>query len=73
MSIAGTLSQWISGLLLLVPFATGPSVITVDGDLNERTYIDLTIRMMAQFGLHVQVSDDWCRFEIEGNQQARPA
>ena len=72
-SIAGTLSQWISGLLLLAPFATGPSVITVDGDLNERTYIDLTIRMMAQFGLHVQVSDDWCRFEIEGNQEARPA
>ena len=30
-SIAGTLSQWISGLLLLAPFATGPSVITVDG------------------------------------------
>ncbi len=72
-SIAGTLSQWISGLLLLAPFATGPSVITVDGDLNERTYIDLTIRMMAQFGLHVQVSQDWRRFEIEPNQEARPA
>jgi cyclohexanecarboxylate-CoA ligase len=72
-SIAGTLSQWISGLLLLAPFATGPSVITVDGGLNERTYIDLTIRMMAQFGLHVEVSEDWRRFEIEGHQQARPA
>ncbi|HEY2521613.1 MAG TPA: 3-phosphoshikimate 1-carboxyvinyltransferase [Streptosporangiaceae bacterium] len=72
-SIAGTLSQWISGLLLLAPFATGPSVITVDGPLNERTYIDLTIRMMAQFGLHVEVSEDWHRFEIEGSQQAHPA
>ncbi len=72
-SIAGTLSQWISGLLLLAPFATGPSVISVDGPLNERTYIDLTIRMMAQFGLHVEVSEDWRRFEIEGNQQAHPA
>jgi 3-phosphoshikimate 1-carboxyvinyltransferase len=72
-SIAGTLSQWISGLLLLAPLATGPSVITVDGGLNERTYIDLTIRMMAQFGLHVEVSEDWHRFEVEGNQQARTA
>jgi cyclohexanecarboxylate-CoA ligase len=72
-SIAGTLSQWISGLLLLAPFATGPSVITVEGDLNERSYIDLTIRMMAQFGLHVEVGDDWHRFEIEPDQQARPA
>ena len=72
-SIAGTLSQWISGLLLLAPFATGRSVITVEGDLNERTYIDLTIRMMAQFGLRVEVGDDWRRFEIEPGQQARPA
>jgi cyclohexanecarboxylate-CoA ligase len=72
-TIAGTLSQWISGLLLLAPFATGPSVITVDGELNERSYIDLTIRMMAQFGLHVGVSDDWRRFEIEPGQQPRPA
>ncbi|HXP56948.1 MAG TPA: 3-phosphoshikimate 1-carboxyvinyltransferase [Streptosporangiaceae bacterium] len=72
-SIAGTLSQWISGLLLLAPFASGPSMITVDGHLNERTYIDLTIAMMAQFGLHVEVSPDWRRFEIEGNQQPHPA
>jgi 3-phosphoshikimate 1-carboxyvinyltransferase len=72
-SIAGTLSQWISGLLLLAPFATGPSVITVEGGLNEHTYIDLTIAMMARFGLHVEVSPDWRRFEIEGNQQPHPA
>jgi 3-phosphoshikimate 1-carboxyvinyltransferase len=72
-TIAGTLSQWISGLLLLAPFATGRSVITIDGDLNERSYIDLTIRMMRQFGLQVEVSDDWRRFEIEPDQQPHPA
>lgn len=72
-SIAGTLSQWISGLLLLAPFATGPSVIDVEGELNESSYIDLTIRMMAQFGLHVEASPDGRRFEIEGGQQPRPA
>jgi 3-phosphoshikimate 1-carboxyvinyltransferase len=72
-TISGTLSQWISGLLLVAPFATGPSVITVDGPPNERSYIDLTIRMMAKFGLHVDVSDDGRRYEIEPNQQPQPA
>ncbi len=72
-TISGTLSQWISGLLLLAPFATGRSVINVDGVLNERSYIDLTIRMMRQFGLQVDVSEDWRRFEIEPDQQPHPA
>jgi cyclohexanecarboxylate-CoA ligase len=71
--IAGTLSQWISGLLLLAPFGTGPSVIEIDGPLNERSYIDLTIRMMARFGLHVAASPDGLRYEIDPNQRAVPA
>jgi 3-phosphoshikimate 1-carboxyvinyltransferase len=70
--IAGTLSQWISGLLLLAPFATGPSVIEVEGQLNERSYIDLTIRMMARFGLHVDASPDGLRYEVQPNQEAVP-
>jgi cyclohexanecarboxylate-CoA ligase len=71
--IAGTLSQWISGLLLLAPFGTGPSVIEIDGPLNERSYIDLTIRMMARFGLQVTASPDGLRYEIDPNQRAVPA
>jgi cyclohexanecarboxylate-CoA ligase len=72
-TISGMLSQWISGLLLLAPFATGSSVVSVDGPLNERSYIDLTVRMMAEFGLHVEMSEDARRFEVEGNQTPRPA
>jgi len=71
--IDGTLSQWISGLILLAPFARGHSTIVVDGELNERSYIELTVRMMRQFGLEVQVHDDWRRYEIEPDQTARPA
>ncbi|CAL9611958.1 3-phosphoshikimate 1-carboxyvinyltransferase [Streptomyces sp. enrichment culture] len=70
--IAGTLSQWISGLILLAPFATGPSVIEVEGELNEQPYLELTVAMMRQFGLAVTVSEDWRRFEIEGGQRATP-
>ncbi|MGH7639313.1 MAG: 3-phosphoshikimate 1-carboxyvinyltransferase [Candidatus Dormibacteria bacterium] len=71
--IQGTLSQWISGLLLLAPFASGPSRIEIEGELNERSYIDLTIRMMRQFGLEVQEAADGRSFEIAPDQQARPA
>ncbi|HET8600229.1 MAG TPA: 3-phosphoshikimate 1-carboxyvinyltransferase [Segeticoccus sp.] len=70
--INGTLSQWISGLLLLAPFATGRTVIEVEGQANERTYLELTVRMMAQFGLRVDVSDDWRHFEVPPDQQAVP-
>jgi 3-phosphoshikimate 1-carboxyvinyltransferase len=70
-SIPGTLSQWISGLLLLAPFASGPSVICVEGPLNERSYIDLTLRMMAQFGLEVGVSAD--RPALRGGRQPNGA
>ena len=70
--ISGTLSQWISGLLLLAPFATRPTVVEVDGVLNEQPYVELTVRMMRDFGLEVGVSDDWRRFEIEPGQEATP-
>jgi cyclohexanecarboxylate-CoA ligase len=72
-SIAGTLSQWISGLLIVAPFAGGPTTIEVEGTLNEQPYVELTVNMMRDFGLEVGVSDDWRRFEIEPNQVARPA
>ena len=71
--IAGTLSQWISGLLVVAPFADGATVVEVEGELNEQPYVELTVRMMRDFGLEVRVSDDWRRFEIAGGQEARPA
>ncbi|MEU8975589.1 3-phosphoshikimate 1-carboxyvinyltransferase [Streptomyces monashensis] len=70
-TIAGTLSQWISGLILLAPFATGHTTVEVEGELNERSYLELTVAMMRQFGLEVTVSEDWRRFDIEPGQQAR--
>ena len=70
--IPGTLSQWISGLVLLAPFATGRTVIEVEGELNERTYLKLTVDMMRQFGLAVDVAEDWRTFTVEPNQQAVP-
>jgi cyclohexanecarboxylate-CoA ligase len=71
--IPGTLSQWLSGLLLVAPFARERTTIEIDGDLNERPYVRLTIDMMRAFDLHVDVDDEWRRFEIDPGQQAQPA
>jgi len=71
--IAGTLSQWISGLLLVAPFAEQETRIHVTGGrLNEQPYVELTVRMMRQFGLTVEVSDDWLEYRIPAGQQATP-
>ncbi|MEU8470732.1 3-phosphoshikimate 1-carboxyvinyltransferase [Streptomyces sp. NPDC029006] len=70
-TVPGTLSQWVSGLILLAPFAAGRTTVEVQGELNERSYLELTVAMMRQFGLDVSVSQDWRRFDIEPGQQAR--
>src|SRR6202012_3459974 len=72
-SIAGTLSQWLSGLLLVAPFAQNQTTIHITTPLNEQPYVDLTIRMMRQFGLVVEHSDDWLTYRIPANQKATPA
>ncbi len=72
-AIPGTLSQWLSGLLLLAPFARRETTIEVLGELNEQPYVDLTVRMMRHFGLEVEVSDDWRHYTVKPGQTARPA
>ncbi len=70
--IDGTLSQWISGLLMLAPFATEEETrIEVVGELNERPYIELTVEMMRDFGLEVEVGEDWRHFTVAPNQRAK--
>jgi cyclohexanecarboxylate-CoA ligase len=62
--IDGTLSQWISGLMMLAPFASEPTTIEIRGDLNERPYLELTVEMMRQFGLTINAREDWREFYI---------
>ena len=71
--IAGTLSQWVSGLLLLAPFARSETTVVVDGEQNESSYVELTVAMMRRFGLQVDASPDFRRFRIPPDQQAAPA
>ncbi len=70
--IDGTLSQWISGLLMLAPFALEPTTIEVRGELNERPYLELTLEMMREFGLEVSAREDWREFYVTPGQRPRP-
>ena len=60
-------SQFLTGLLMAMPFCAPDSnqeqVITVTGELISRPYIELTIALMARFGMHVE-HENWRRFAI---------
>ncbi len=71
--VSGQLSQWISGLLLLAPFASQDTELEVVGPLNERPYLDLTLRMMAAWGVQVEAAPDLRRLVVPSGQRYRPA
>ncbi|MEG2287300.1 MAG: 3-phosphoshikimate 1-carboxyvinyltransferase, partial [Ruthenibacterium sp.] len=45
-------SQFISGLLFALPLLDGDSVIRIAPPFESRSYVDLTLRAMADFGVH---------------------
>jgi 3-phosphoshikimate 1-carboxyvinyltransferase len=55
-------SQFLTGLLIALARATEPSVVEVEG-LNSRPYIDLTLEVLARFGVDV-VNDSYKLFHI---------
>ena len=67
--IAGDLSsQFLTALLMVAPLAKGKVNINIKGELVSKPYIDITLALMAQFGVDVQ-NHDYARFEINPGQQ----
>jgi 3-phosphoshikimate 1-carboxyvinyltransferase len=60
-------SQFLTALLLALPLASTPSngdiVIDVIGELISKPYIDITLNLLARFGIVVQ-REGWQRFTI---------
>lgn len=54
---ASVSSQFISALLLISPTLPGGMVIEMEGTVVSRPYIDMTIDIMAYFGVHVKESN----------------
>ncbi len=64
-------SQFLTALLLALPLVSSKDVvIDVVGELISKPYIDITLKLLAQFGVAVQ-RDGWQRFTIPGGSRYR--
>jgi 3-phosphoshikimate 1-carboxyvinyltransferase len=68
----GNSSQYLSALLMAAPYARKPVTLTVTGELPSKPFVDMTLGLMADFGVTV-VRDGYRRFEVPlGRYTARP-
>lgn len=65
---AGVSSQFISGLLFSLPMLDGDSKIYLEGKIESRSYIDLTVNALKTFGIQVSWLDERT-IDIPGNQK----
>jgi 3-phosphoshikimate 1-carboxyvinyltransferase len=56
-------SQFLTALLMALPMTGRETAIEVDGELISKPYVEITLNLMARFGVDV-VRDDWSRFVI---------
>lgn len=63
-------SQFVTGLLLSLPLIDGESVINISGTLESRSYVDITLGVMNDFG--VTVAEENGGFVIPGGQEYNP-
>ncbi|MBN1453232.1 MAG: 3-phosphoshikimate 1-carboxyvinyltransferase [Anaerolineales bacterium] len=62
--ISGNISsQFLSALLMVAPYAQTPVEIEVATELNSKPYVDMTLSIMADFGISVE-RDGYKRFSI---------
>ena len=61
-------SQFISGLLFALPLCEGDSEIELTGDIESRSYIDMTLKALDLFGVTAQWKTESILY-IKGNQQ----
>ncbi|WP_139904610.1 3-phosphoshikimate 1-carboxyvinyltransferase [Clostridium thermarum] len=61
-------SQFISGLMFALPLLDEDSTIVIDGNLESRPYVDLTIDVLKDFGVSI-VNKDYKSFIVRGKQR----
>lgn len=65
--IAGNVSsQYITGLLLALPILDGDSEIVLTTELQSKPYVDMTVKVMADFGVKIEEREN--SYFIPGNQ-----
>ncbi|MCH2454278.1 MAG: 3-phosphoshikimate 1-carboxyvinyltransferase [Idiomarina sp.] len=67
-SIDGSVSsQFISALLMALPLLKQDSTLTLVGDVVSKPYIELTLKMLADFGIVIERLSE-SRFHVKGSQ-----
>lgn len=61
-------SQFLTALLMALPLTGQTATIEVVGELISKPYIEITLNLMAKFGVQVQ-REGWQRFTIPANSQ----
>ena len=62
-------SQFLTALLMALPLVADQDIrLEVVGELISRPYIEITLKLLAKFGIHV-VRDGWQRFTIPSGSQ----
>ncbi|OUS72292.1 3-phosphoshikimate 1-carboxyvinyltransferase [Pseudoalteromonas sp. A601] len=61
-------SQFLTALLMAAPLFNGDTTITIKGTLVSKPYIDITLDVMARFGVDVS-HDNYQSFKVKGSQQ----
>ena len=68
-SIDGTISsQFLTAILMAAPLFKKDTEITIEGELVSKPYIDITIGVMAKFGVEV-INDNYSTFVVKAGQK----
>lgn len=62
-------SQFLTGLLIALPFAKNDSTLKVN-NLKSKPYIDITLEILSEFGIEI-INNNYEEFFIKGNQTAQ--
>jgi 3-phosphoshikimate 1-carboxyvinyltransferase len=60
----GKSSQYLSSLLLVAPFTREPAELEVQGEVYSRPYVEMTLDVMADFGIRVEAAPSLTYFRI---------
>ena len=62
-------SQFLSGLLIVLPLLEGTSEITLRTPLESIPYVQMTLDVLMDFGIKIDHTEDYSHFTIHGKQK----
>jgi 3-phosphoshikimate 1-carboxyvinyltransferase len=70
--VDGTTSIYLTPLLVAAPLVENDTELVVDGTMNEKGYVRMTLDWLAAAGIEVSFNDALTRFKVRGGQAYRP-